>query len=74
MVNTITATEDIWFIVKGEKKHFGKLKTGQTLATINEVDTFQSEEDWKTALQGYGIENNFELPNFELPKDFKFGN
>ena len=56
MENKFIATEDAWFIVKGEKVHYGKIKTGGTLETKNPIDTYTTEESWKAALKSFGIE------------------
>jgi hypothetical protein len=56
MENKFVATEDGWFIVKGEKVHYGKIKTGGTLETKNPIDTYTTEESWKAALKSFGIE------------------
>lgn len=53
MENKLTATseEDLWFIVKsGKNVHHGKLKSGNTLTTLNEIVTYETEEAWKAAL------------------------
>ena len=67
MENKFAATEDGWFIVKGEKVHYGQIKSGETLVTINEIVTYQTEESWKEALKVLGIEdtdNKPKMPTF----------
>jgi hypothetical protein len=56
MENKFIATEDAWFIVKGEKVHYGKIKTGGILETKNPIDTYKTEESWKAALKSFGID------------------
>jgi hypothetical protein len=57
MENNLTATEDVWFIVKnGEQTQYGELKNGQTITTKNPIDTYTTEESWKAALKSFGID------------------
>lgn len=57
MENKFESTEDVWFIVKsGEIIHHGKIKAGETLSTINKIDTYSVEEAWKEALAKLGVE------------------
>ena len=52
----ITAEKDMWFIIDGEIKHNGKLEKGKTLETIQEVKTFETEEEWKAELEALGLD------------------
>jgi len=77
MENKFAATEDGWFIVKGENTHYGQIKSGETLATIYQIDTYQTEESWKEALKALGIEdtdNKPKTPTSGMPELPKFGN
>jgi hypothetical protein len=57
MENKFTATTDVWFIVKsGKNVHHGKMKSGDTVATINEIVTYETEESWKEALAELKVE------------------
>ena len=57
MENKFESTEDVWFIVKsGESIHHGKIKAGETLSTINQIDTYDVEESWKDALSKLGLD------------------
>lgn len=64
----ITATKDMWFIIDGEIKHSGKIDQGKTLETIQEVRTFETEEEWEVELEALGLDKHpmgINLPNFE---------
>jgi hypothetical protein len=63
----IKATKDMWFIIDGEIKHNGKLEKGKTLETIQEVKTFETEEEWKAELETLGLNKDkmgFRRPEF----------
>jgi hypothetical protein len=66
MENKFIATEDVWFIVKGEKVHYGKIKTGGTLETKNPIDTYTTEEEWKTELTKLGLVKD--SMSFKIPE------
>jgi hypothetical protein len=64
----ITADKDMWFIIDGEIKHKGKLEQGKTLETIQEVRTFETEEEWEVELEALGLDKypmGINLSNFE---------
>ena len=58
-VNKFTAKKDAWFIIKdeesGEKIHHGKLKPNECIATINKIETYSTELEWKNALDVLGF-------------------
>ncbi len=62
----ITATKDMWFIIDGEIKHSGKIDQGKTLETIQEVRTFETEEECEVELEALGLDKpmGINLPNF----------
>jgi len=66
----IKATKDMWFIIDGEIKHNGKLEKGKTLETIQEVKTFETEEEWKVELETLGL--NKDRMGFKHPEFPKF--
>lgn len=72
MENKYTSTEDIWFIIKSDENiHYGKIKSGETLETINQIDTYSNEEEWKVSLKRLGIEKTEikpQITSFEIPK------
>jgi hypothetical protein len=77
MENKFVAKEEVWFIVKsGENVHHGKIKPGEVLASINTINTYKSEEEWKEALKVLGVEpmevkpktTVFEMPMPKIPK------
>lgn len=59
MENKLTAKRDTWFIIKdadtGEKIHHGKLKQNECIATINKIETYSTELEWKNALDVLGV-------------------
>jgi hypothetical protein len=57
MENKFEATDDVWFIVKsGSNIHHGKIKAGESLASLNKIDTYSSEDSWKEELTKLGVE------------------
>ena len=57
----------MWFIIDGEIKHNGKLEKGKTLETLQEVKTFETEEEWKSELEVLGLgkdKRGFKDPEF----------
>lgn len=76
MENKFIAKEEVWFIVKsGENVHHGKIKAGEMLASINVINTYKSEEEWKSELKLLGVElveDKNTTPVFEFPKFTKF--
>ena len=65
----IKAIKDMWFIIDGEIKHNGKLEKGKTLETIQEVKTFETEEEWKAELEVLGLnKDRMGIKHPEFPK------
>jgi hypothetical protein len=66
MEKRFKATVPTWIITTGEVALAGKLEPGQTLATINEIHTFEDEETWKAKKIEFGVVEN--TPKMREPK------
>ena len=47
--------KNTWVIVKGDKPHGIFLEPGHSITTINEVEIFETEDQWKSTKSELGI-------------------